>query len=155
MSRRGAAPKRRFVKDSVYGDSIVTRFINGLMWDGKKQVAESIFYDAMKIVEEKTGESSLEVFKRALDNVKPVLEVKTKRIGGANYQVPIEVRPERVISLALKWLIKHARMRKEYGMEKRLAYEVIAAAKSEGGAVGRKEEVHKIAEANRAFAHYK
>ena len=155
MGRRSAAPKRDFAPDPVYNDIMVTRFINGLMLQGKKQLAEKTFYSAMDIIEKKTGEKGIDLFKKAMENIKPVLEVKSRRIGGATYQVPMEVRPARVDSLAIKWLVKFARAGKEKGMENKLAKEIIDASNSEGGAVRKKEEVHKIAESNKAFAHYK
>ncbi len=158
MSRRDRAPERRIQPDPVYKDVIVARVINGLMMSGKKHLAEKIFYDALAIVEDRTKRKGLDVFKEALENIKPVVEVKSRRIGGATYQVPIEVRPARVITLAIKWLVKYARgragSRKHYAMETKLASEIMDAANSEGKSVGKKEETHKIAEANRAFAHY-
>lgn len=155
MGRRRAAEKRDILPDSVYGDVVVTKFMNSLMVDGKKSIAENIFYTSMEKVKEKTGEEGIVVFRKALENVKPVLEVKSRRIGGATYQVPIEVDPARAQALALKWLIKYSRDRKEYGMIEKLTAEVIAAASQEGNTYKKKEDTHKMAEANRAFAHYK
>lgn len=155
MGRRNAAPKRDFTPDAIYNSIMVTRFINGIMRDGKKHLAERTFYSAMKKVEEKTKKSAIEVFNQAIDNIKPVLEVKSRRVGGATYQVPSEVRAERVISLAIKWLVKYSRERKEYTMVDRLFREIVDASNSEGGAVRKREEIHKIAESNKAFAHYK
>jgi len=139
----------------VYGSTTVTKFINNLMRDGKKSVAERIFYEAMRIVEEKSGQPALNVFKQALNNCKPVLEVKSRRVGGATYQVPVEVRPERRTSLAMKWLVTYARQRGERSMAERLANELLAAARNEGNAIKKKEDTHRMAEANKAFAHYR
>lgn len=155
MARRRVAKKREVLPDSVYGDKIVTKFINGLMVDGKKSLAEKIFYTSMEQIKEKTGEEGIEVFRKALENCKPALEVKSRRIGGATYQVPIEVRAERSQALAIRWLVANTRSRKEYGMIEKLTAELTAAANSEGTTVKKKEDTHKMAEANRAFAHYK
>ncbi|MEI6857552.1 30S ribosomal protein S7 [Psychrilyobacter sp.] len=155
MSRRRAAVKRDVLADSRYGDKIVTKFINSIMLDGKKSLAESIFYGAMDLIKEKSGEEGYETFKKAIENIKPALEVKSRRIGGATYQVPVEVRPVRQQALALRWLTAHTRARKEYTMVERLANELIAAANSEGATIKKKEDTYKMAEANRAFAHYK
>lgn len=155
MGRRRAAEKRDILPDSVYGDVVVTKFMNSLMVDGKKSIAENIFYTSMEKVKEKTGEEGIVVFRKALENVKPILEVKSRRIGGATYQVPIEVDATRAQALALKWLIKYSRDRKEYGMIEKLTAEVIAAANQDGNTYKKKEDTHKMAEANRAFAHYK
>lgn len=155
MSRRNKAKKRDVLPDSKFNDKIVTKFINGLMLDGKKSLAESIFYTALEEVEKETNESGIEVFRRAMENVRPQLEVRSRRIGGATYQVPVEVRKERQQTLAIRWLVKHTRERKEYGMINKLKKELIAASKGEGGSVKKKEDTYKMAEANRAFAHYK
>jgi small subunit ribosomal protein S7 len=155
MSRRTRAVRRPIVPDPVYGSETVTKFINSLMYEGKKSIAEGIFYDAMKIVEERTGQPGENVFKQALNNVKPVLEVKSRRVGGATYQVPIEVRPERRNALAIRWLIQYARARGEKTMADRLAAEVLAASRNEGATVKKKDDTHRMAEANKAFAHYR
>ena len=155
MARRRAAKKREVLPDSIYGEVLVTKFINGIMLSGKKSIAETIFYTAMDKIKEKTGEEGIEVFKKAVENVKPAVEVKSRRIGGATYQVPIEVRAGRTQALAIRWLVKFTRERKEYGMVDKLTNEVIAAAGGEGASVKRREDTHKMAEANRAFAHYK
>ena len=153
--RKGRVEKREIPPDPKYGDVLVARLINKVMKDGKKSIAEKIVYRAFSIIEEKMGEDPLVVFKKALDNVKPVLEVRSRRVGGANYQVPVEVRPERQISLALRWLVQYARERSERRMEVRLANEIMDAYNNRGGAIKKKEEVHRMAEANRAFAHYR
>lgn len=155
MARRRVAKKKEILPDSIYGDIVVTKFINSLMVDGKKSTAEAIFYGAMDKIKEKTGQEGIETFRKALENVKPLLEVKSRRIGGATYQVPIEVEPARAQALALKWLIKYARDRKEYGMTEKLTSEVIAASNQEGNTFKKKDDTHKMADANRAFAHYK
>lgn len=155
MARRRVAKKREVLPDSVYGEVLVTKFINGIMLSGKKSIAETIFYTAMDKIKEKTGEEGIEVFKKAVENVKPAVEVKSRRIGGATYQVPIEVRAGRTQALAIRWMVKFTRERKEYGMVDKLTNEVIAAAAGEGASVKRREDTHKMAEANRAFAHYK
>lgn len=134
---------------------MVTRFVNNLMWDGKKSTAYSIFYGAVELVEKKTSENGLEMWKKALNNIMPAVEVKSRRVGGANFQVPIEVRPERKISLGMKWMIGYSRKRGEKTMTERLAGEVIAASKGEGAAVKKKEDTHKMAEANKAFSHFR
>ncbi|MBM7557837.1 30S ribosomal protein S7 [Halanaerobacter jeridensis] len=156
MSEDNNTKARRDVAvDPVYNSKLVTRFINKIMYDGKKSLAENIFYDAMDIVEEKTGENSLEVLKEALNNVMPVLEVISRRVGGANYQVPVEVDKHRRITLGLRWLVNAARGRNERKMVDKLANEIIDAYNEEGGAVRKKEDVHQMAEANKAFAHYR
>src|SRR5215212_6956388 len=155
MSRRSRAVKRPIIPDPVFGSEMVTKFVNTLMLDGKKSLAEGIFYDAMKVIEEKTGQPGETVFKAALNNAKPVLEVKSRRVGGATYQVPVEVRPERRTALAMRWLIGYSRDRNEKSMAEKLAAEVIAASKGEGNAVKKKEDTHRMAEANKAFAHYR
>jgi small subunit ribosomal protein S7 len=155
MSRRRVAQKREILPDPLFGDIIVSKFINTMMLQGKKSIAENIFYTAMDKIKEKTGEEGIAIFRKALENVKPVLEVKSRRIGGATYQVPIEVDPVRAQALALKWIVKYTRDRKEYGMIEKLTAELIAAANQEGNSYKKKEDTHKMAEANRAFAHYK
>jgi small subunit ribosomal protein S7 len=141
--------------DPKFGSTTVTKFINSLMLDGKKSTAEGIFYEAMRIVEEKTGQPGVNVFKQALNNVKPAVEVKSRRVGGATYQVPVEVRPERRNALAIKWVVQYSRLRAERSMAERLANEVLAAARNEGSAVKKREDTHRMAEANKAFAHYR
>ena len=155
MSRRRAAVKRDVLPDSRYNDKVVTKTINALMVDGKKSLSESIFYSAMDIIKEKTGKEGYDVFKQAMENIKPQIEVRSRRIGGATYQVPTEVRLERQQTLALRWLKAYTRERKEYGMVEKLAAELIAASNNEGATVKKKEDTYRMAEANRAFAHYK
>lgn len=155
MSRRRAAVKRDVLPDSRYSDKVITKTINAFMLDGKKSLAESIFYSAMDLIKEKTGKEGYEVFKQALENIKPQVEVRSRRIGGATYQVPTEVRLERQQTLALRWLVNYTRERKEYGMVEKLAAELIAASNNEGATVKKKEDTYRMAEANRAFAHYK
>jgi small subunit ribosomal protein S7 len=155
MSRRTRAVKRPPIPDPVYGSDTVTKFINALMLDGKKSLAERIFYDALTMVEEKAGQPGDAVFKQALNNAKPVLEVKSRRVGGATYQVPIEVRPERRQALAMRWLISYARARGEKTMADRLAAELLAASRNEGATIKKKDDTHRMAEANKAFAHYR
>ena len=155
MPRKGHTPKRDVLADPLYGSKVVTKLINNIMLDGKKGVAQKIVYGAFARVEEKTGKPALEVFEQALNNVMPSLEVKARRIGGATYQVPIEVRPERRQALGLRWLTNFSRNRSEKTMEERLANEIMDAANETGSAVKRKEEMHRMAEANKAFAHYR
>jgi small subunit ribosomal protein S7 len=155
MPRKGNIPRREVLPDPLYNSTLVSKFINCVMWDGKKSTAEQLFYDALKIIQQKTGDDPLKVFKKAIDNVKPVLEVKTRRVGGANYQVPVEVNQNRRISLSIRWLITYSRARKEKSMEERLAAEFLDAANSRGAALKKREDVHKMAEANKAFAHYR
>ena len=155
MPRRGFVPKRDVLPDPLYGSKIVTRLINNIMLDGKKGVAQNIVYDAFEIVKEKTSKDPVEVFEEAMNNIMPVLEVKARRVGGANYQVPIEVRPERRQTLGLRWLTSYARLRNERTMSERLANELIDAINGTGGSVKKREDTHKMAEANRAFAHYR
>ena len=155
MSRRRKAEKRDVLPDSQYNDKVVTKFINGLMIDGKKSIAENIFYTALDQIKEETQEEGIEVFRRVMENVRPQLEVRSRRIGGATYQVPVEVRKERQQALAIRWLVRYTRERKEYGMINKLKKELIAAANNEGGSVKKKDDTYKMAEANRAFAHYK
>ncbi|MCK5446612.1 MAG: 30S ribosomal protein S7 [Gemmatimonadetes bacterium] len=155
MSRRQKAVPRETPPDPKYGSQEVTRFVNVLMLDGKKSTAEQIFYDAMQKIEEKTGQPGLNVFRQALTNAKPVLEVRSRRVGGATYQVPMEVRPSRRDSLGRRWLISFARGRSGKTMSDRLAAELLDAARGDGGAVRKKDDVHRMAEANKAFAHYR
>ena len=155
MSRKGPSIKKKSYTDPRFKDKLVGKFINKLMWDGKKSVAERVFYNALDIVSEKKNDEPLKLFKQALENVKPVLEVRSRRVGGANYQVPVEVRAERKVSLAIRWLIGFARSRGETSMEKKLAGELMDALENRGGAIKKREDVHRMAEANRAFAHYR
>ena len=155
MPRRGQISKRDVLPDPLYNSKLVTKLINNIMYDGKKGVAQKIVYDAFKLVEEKQGQNPLEVFTEALDNVMPVLEVKARRVGGANYQVPMEVRAERRQTLGLRWITAAARNRSERTMAERLAAEILDAKNSMGGAFKKKEETHRMAEANKAFAHYR
>lgn len=155
MPRRGHVPKREVLADPMYNSVVVTKLINNVMLDGKKGVAQKIVYDAFDILREKTGKDPLEVFEESLNNIMPVLEVKARRVGGATYQVPIEVRPERRQTLGLRWLTQFARTRGERTMSERLANELLDATNNLGGAVKRKDEMHRMAEANKAFAHYR
>lgn len=155
MSRKGQTPKRKILPDPRFKDKVVAKFINRLMWDGKKGPAEKIVYEAFDRIQEKLKDDPMKVFKQALENTKPVLEVRSRRVGGANYQVPIEVRTERKVALAMKWIIGVARDRNENSMEERLAAELLEAGENKGGAVKKREEMHRMAEANRAFAHYR
>ena len=155
MPRRGMVPKRDVLADPLYNSALVTKFINSMMFGGKRAVSQQIMYEAFNQVQAKTSEDPLKVFKRAVDNVKPSLEVKSRRVGGSNYQVPIEVNPARRTSLALRWIISYARKRPERSMVAKLANELMDAANMRGGAVKKKEDVHKMAEANKAFAHYR
>ena len=155
MSRRKRAVKRVVLPDARYDSQTVSKFINVLMYQGRKSVAERIFYGAMDLVENRTGQPGVNVFKQALQNVKPVIEVKSRRVGGATYQVPVEVRPERRTALGMRWLILYSRDRNEKSMPEKLAAEVIAASKGEGNAIKKKEDTHRMAEANKAFAHYR
>ncbi len=155
MPRKGNVPKREVLPDPVYGSVVVTKLINSIMLDGKKGVAQSIVYDAFDQIKSETSEEALEVFEKAMNNIMPVLEVKARRVGGANYQVPMEVRPERRQTLGLRWLTKYTRDRGEKKMSERLAKELMDAANSTGSSVKKKEDTHKMAEANRAFAHYR
>lgn len=155
MPRKGPVPKREVTPDPVYNSVLVSEFINKLLLQGKKSIAERLFYDSMEIVQEKTGRDPLEVFEQALNNVMPVLEVKSRRVGGATYQVPVEVKPHRRKTLAMRWIIASARNRSEKRMEQRLAGEFIEAARGEGASVKKKDDVHRMAEANKAFAHYR
>lgn len=155
MSRRTRAEKRETAGDPRYESIVAQKFINGLMLDGKKSTAESIFYDALTVVEERSGQPGLGVFNQALNNAKPAVEVKSRRVGGATYQVPIEVRPERRQALAIKWMIDFSRKRGERSMAGRLAAEILAASRNEGSTIKKKEDTHRMAEANKAFAHYR
>ncbi len=155
MSRKGPTTKRYVLQDPVYHSATVTKLINQVMWDGKKSLAEQMCYEAFEIVGKKVGKDPLEVFEEALKNIMPVLEVRPRRVGGANYQVPIEVRSDRRETLALRWLVAFARKRGEKRMEQRLAGEILDAYNGTGGAVKRREDTHKMAEANKAFAHYR
>jgi small subunit ribosomal protein S7 len=155
MSRRTQAVKREIPGDPKYGDKQAAKFVNCLMFGGKKSVAERIFYGALENIEAKTGQPGMQVFRQALSNARPQLEVKSRRVGGATYQVPTEVRPDRQVALAMRWLIGFARERGEKTMAERLAGELIAASKSDGATIRRKEDVHRMAEANKAFAHYR
>jgi small subunit ribosomal protein S7 len=155
VSRRKTAIKRPVLADARYDSQTVSKFINVLMYQGKKSTAERMFYDAMDIVESKTSQPGVNVFKQALANLKPVVEVKSRRVGGATYQVPVEVRPERRTALAMRWLISFSRDRGEKSMAEKLAAEIIAASKGEGNAIKKKEDTHRMADANKAFAHYR
>ena len=155
MPRKGPVPKRDMPADPVYNNKVISRFINKLMFDGKKSVSQAIFYDAMDIIREKTGKDPVEVFEAAMRNVSPVLEVKPRRVGGATYQVPVEVNTHRKMLLAIRWLVGFARNRSEKTMARRVAAELMDASNGIGGAVKKREDTHKMAEANRAFAHYR
>jgi small subunit ribosomal protein S7 len=155
MSRRRKAQKKDFLPDPKFNSTLVTQFINNVTRCGKKRLAENIFYGAIQLAGERGGQDGLGIFKKAMENVKPILEVKSRRIGGANYQVPVEVSPERKVSLAIRWLITYAKERTEKSMAERLANEFVQASKNEGGAVRKKVDTHKMAEANRAFAHFR
>jgi small subunit ribosomal protein S7 len=155
MPRRRRPVKREVLPDPRYGSKLVTKFINCMMYDGKKGVSERLFYDAMEIIKEKSGKDALEVFEKALENVKPLVEVKSRRVGGATYQVPVEIRPERRQALGIRWIINSSRARAEKTMFQRLASEFMDAFNSSGAAIKKKDDTHKMAEANKAFAHYK
>ena len=155
MPRKARAVKRDVLVDPIYNSKLVTRLINKIMIDGKKGVAQNILYNAFNIIEEKTGEQPMEVFEKALDNVMPELELKLRRVGGANYQVPVEVSQERRLTLGLRWIVNYARLRNEKTMEVRLANEIMDAANGVGQSVKKKDDTHKMAEANKAFAHYR
>ena len=154
MPRKGHVPKSEVMPDPIYGDVVVTKLINNIMLDGKKGTAQAIVYGAFEIVKEKTGEEPTEVFRKALENIMPVLEIKARRIGGATYQVPIQVRPERRQTLGLRWLVTYSRNRGEKTMKERLAKEILDAVNNTGASVKKREDTHKMAEANKAFAHY-
>lgn len=155
MPRRGSVPKREVVADPIYGSKVVTKLINQVMLQGKKGVAQSICFGALDLIATKTGKNALEVFNSAMENIMPVLETKARRVGGSNYQVPIEIRPERRQTLGLRWLVEFARKRGEKTMMERIAGEIMDAANNTGAAVKRREEVHRMAEANKAFAHFR
>ena len=155
MSRRGAIPKREILPDPLYNSQLLTKFVNVLMKDGKKSTAEHILYQALETIQERTEDDPMKVFKRAIENVKPAVEVKSRRVGGSTYQVPIEVRPSRRTALAFRWLIQSALRRGERTMKQRLAAELSEAAENRGGAIKKKEDTHRMAEANKAFAHYR
>jgi small subunit ribosomal protein S7 len=155
MPRRREVPKRKITPDPIYRDKLVTKFMNALMLSGKKSTAEGILYGAFEIINQRFKEDPVEVFRRALDNVKPKLEVKSRRVGGANYQVPVEVRPERRVALAMRWLVQYSRGRGEKTMRERLAAEFVDASQNRGGAVKKKDDTHRMADANKAFAHYR
>jgi small subunit ribosomal protein S7 len=155
MSRRRAAQRREVLPDPKFGDLVLTRFMNSMMYSGKKSVAESIVYGALEVVGKKTGQDALKVFHGALDNVRPALEVRSRRVGGATYQVPVEVRQERGQALAIRWIIGAARGRTEHTMTDRLSAEILDAANNRGAAVKKREDTHRMAEANRAFSHYR
>lgn len=155
MPRRAAPPKRRIPSDPVYGSLLVQQLINKIMYDGKKGLAEKIVYDALSVVEERTGDNPVSVLNNAMENIKPRLEVRSRRVGGATYQVPVEVIPRRANTLALRWMVDYARSRREKTMSRRLAGEILDAKDNTGASVRRREETHRMAEANRAFAHYR
>ena len=155
MPRRREVPKRKITPDPVYRDKLVAKFMNALMLDGKKSTAEGILYGAFDIIRARFKEDPVEIFRKALDNVKPRLEVKSRRVGGATYQVPVEVRPERRVALGMRWLVQHSRARGEKTMRERLAAEFVDAAQLRGGAVKKKDDTHRMADANKAFAHYR
>ena len=155
MPRKGQIPRRDAVSDPKYDSVLVTRFVNAIMKRGKRSLAEHAFYKAMAAVEQKSGQDAMTVLKQAMNNVKPVLEVKSRRVGGANYQVPVEVRPERRNALATRWIILHAQQRTDHSFSDQFAAEILAASRNEGGAVKKREDTHKMAEANKAFAHYR
>ena len=155
MPRRREVPKREILPDPVYNSQLVTKFVNVVMQDGKKAVAEKILYDALDVVHERTGEDPMKIFKKAVENVKPALEVKSRRVGGSTYQVPIEVRPSRRLALSMRWLIQSAQGRSEKTMDRRMANEFMDAAQNRGAAIKKKEDTHRMAEANKAFAHYR
>ena len=155
MPRRGSVPKRDVLPDPIYGSKVVTKLVNQIMLDGKKGIAQSIVYDAFNTIQEKTGQDAMEVFNQAMANVMPLLEVKARRVGGSNYQVPIEIRPERRQTLAIRWIVINARKRSEREMSDKLANELIDAKNNTGGSVKKKEDTHRMAEANKAFAHFR
>ncbi len=153
--RKDKPKKRYLLPDPKFKETLVTRFVNNLMLDGKKSVAYNIFYDACELVEKRTGENGLEVWKKALNNIMPSVEVRSRRVGGANFQVPTEVRPDRRVSLGIKWMVRYARARGEKTMMERLAGEIVAASKGEGAAVKKKDDTHRMADANKAFSHFR
>jgi len=155
MPRRREIPRREALPDPIYGSTLITKFINCMMLEGKKCVAEGIFYGALNVIKDKTKEDPVKVFKKGMDQVKPILEVKSRRVGGATYQVPVEVAQDRRTSLAIRWIISYARSRGEKTMREKLAAEILDASNNRGGAIKKKEDTHKMAEANKAFAHYR
>ncbi|MFO7890693.1 MAG: 30S ribosomal protein S7 [bacterium] len=155
MSRRRRAQKRKVYPDPVYNNEVVTKFINGLMQKGKRSIAEQIFYSALDLIEKQTKNKGIEVFLQAIDNVKPILEVKSRRVGGATYQVPVEINPSRKQALAFRWVINYAKARSEKTMAERLAGELSEASKKQGASIKKREDVHRMAEANKAFAHFR
>ena len=155
MARKNRAEQRKVLPDPVYGSILVTKFLNTLMWDGKKSTAEQIFYGALEEIHKKTKQAPMDLFKTAVENTKPSLEVRSRRVGGATYQVPVEVRPERRQTLAIRWLVGASRSRNERGMMSKLANELIDAANNQGTAIKKKQDTHRMAEANKAFAHYR
>ena len=155
MSRRRRAEIREIQADPVYNSTLAEKFINSMMWDGKKSTAQGIFYESMEKLQAKGGDEALKLFKKAVENAKPLLEVKTRRVGGANYQVPVEVNPDRRTSLAIRWILTYARSRAEKGMVDKLTNELLDAANGKGATIKKKEDVHRMAEANKAFAHYR
>jgi small subunit ribosomal protein S7 len=155
MPRKREVKKREITKDPKYHDVLVAKFINGIMRRGKKSVAQRIFYNALKLIEEKTHTDPFKIFKQSMDNVKPLIEVRPRRVGGATYQVPVEVRPERKIALAIRWIIEYSKQRAEKTMEEKLSAELIDAANNRGASIKKREDTHKMAEANKAFAHYR
>jgi len=155
MPRKGHVAKRDVLPDPIYNSKLVSRLINSIMIDGKKGIAQTILYDAFNLISEKTGREPMEVFNEAIENIMPILEVKARRVGGSNYQVPVEVRPERRVTLGLRWLVQYSRNRNEKTMQERLANEIIDAAGNSGASVKKREDTHKMAEANKAFAHYR
>ena len=155
MPRKGEVKRREILPDPKYHDRTVTKFINAMMHDGKKSLSENILYDALALVAERAKEDALAVFKRALDGVKPMVEVRSRRVGGATYQVPVEVRPQRRVALAMRWIVQNARARPEKSMVERMAGEILDGANGRGGAIKKKEDTHRMAEANKAFAHYR
>src|SRR5881275_2989314 len=155
MPRKGHIAKRATESDPVYGSDLVTKFVNSMMWQGKKSTAQTIFYEALSKLQQKGGDEPLKLFKKAVENCKPLLEVKTRRVGGANYQVPVEVNADRRTSLAIRWIVTYGRSRGEKGMIDKLSNELLDAANGRGAAIKKKEDVHRMAEANKAFAHYR
>ena len=155
MPRRRRPEPREVIPDPLYSSTLVEKFVNSMMWDGKKATAQKLFYSAMDTLRERSGDDPLKIFKKAVENAKPLLEVKTRRVGGANYQVPVEVPQNRRTSLAFRWIITNARTRPEKGMSEKLAAELLDAANMRGGAIKKKDDVHRMAEANKAFAHYR
>jgi small subunit ribosomal protein S7 len=153
--RKARAKKRALLPDPIYNDTLVTRFLNNLMYDGKKNTASAIFHDAIAIVAKRTNEDGLEVWKKALANVTPQVEVRSRRVGGSTFQIPSEIRPDRKVSMAIKWLISYSRKRNEKSMAQKLAGEIVAASKEEGASFKKKEDIHKMAEANKAFSHFR